>query len=110
MQRGILSRLNLKEGEIKHFTFKHLSPSFFKILSLHKYGNVRFYLNRTSPEIVTKIMKGDNIDPDYLEYEAEKKNRLLINPNHKMFCKGCLYLLTVKAMKTTESSLYLGDS
>ena len=55
-------------------------------------------------------MKGDNIDPDYLEYEAEKKNRLLINPNHKMFCKGCLYLLTVKAMKTTESSLYLGDS
>ena len=54
-------------------------------------------------------MKGTKVDLFDMEYESEKKNRLLVDPKDKIFCKGCLYLLAVQAIKNTESSLYLGD-
>ena len=99
----------MKEGEVKYFTFKYLSDSYFKILSLHKYGNVRFYLNKTTHEQIIKLMKGQKIELSDFQLEGEKKNRLILYPSSKMFCPDCLYLLAVQARRNTESSLYLGD-
>ena len=54
-------------------------------------------------------MKGEKFELFDMEYMSEKKNRLLVDPKDKIFCKGCLYLLAVQAIKNTESSLFLGD-
>jgi hypothetical protein len=81
----------------------------FKILSLHKYGYVNFFLNKTTNNDVADIMKGKKVDYKTFEFEGEKKNRLFLNSSHSLFCKGCLYILAVVAVKPTESSLFLGD-
>jgi hypothetical protein len=109
LERGILSHLSLKEGEVKYFTFKHLSESPFKILSLHKYGRVEMYLNQTNQEEVANFMTLKKVSYQDFQFRSEHKNRLLLNDTNRFFCQGCHYLLAVVAVKHTESSLYLGD-
>jgi hypothetical protein len=40
LQRGNLGSFNMEENATKFYTFKHLSDQAFKVLSLHKYGQV----------------------------------------------------------------------
>jgi len=46
---GSLGYANMEEEEVKFYTFRHLSERAIKILSLHNYGHVEFYLNKTTP-------------------------------------------------------------
>lgn len=49
LQRGVLGYCSLIEDEVKFFMFKHFSEKPLKVISLHKYGQVQFYLNKTTP-------------------------------------------------------------
>lgn len=64
LERGVLGYCNLMENETKFYTFKHLSDQSFKVISLHKYGHVEFYINRTTPDDILALMRSERISLD----------------------------------------------
>jgi len=70
LQRGALGYQNLKEGEVKYFTFRHLSDKAFKIISLHKYGHVEMYLSKTTPQGVVDLMNQPKINHKSFNYHS----------------------------------------
>ncbi len=48
LERGKLGYLKLQQGEVKYFMFHRLSSNPFKILSIHVYGEIDFYMNLTT--------------------------------------------------------------
>lgn len=57
LARGMAgSALNIKEGEVRYFTFKHVSGKGFKIISLHLYGHLKMYLNKSSPKGISEML------------------------------------------------------
>ena len=110
LMRGVMGYSNMEEGEVKFFTFRHMSEQPLKVLSLHTFGHVEMYLNKTTPEKVVSLMKSDRIDHRNFAIHGEHKNRVMLDKSKKEFCKDCFYVLAVEARKHTESSIFLGDS
>lgn len=79
LERGVLGYCNLAENEIKLYTFKHLSDQAFKVISLHKYGHVEFYLNKTTPDEIVALMRQEKVDLDAFTYHSDFKNRLILD-------------------------------
>jgi hypothetical protein len=81
LERGVLGYCNLAENETKLYTFKHLSDQPFKIISLHKYGHVEFYLNKTTPDDIVTLMRREKVNLDEFTYHSDFKNRLILDKN-----------------------------
>lgn len=79
----------------------------FKILSIHVYGEIDFYLNRTSPDTISKLVEEKEIKYEEFKIKGEYKNRLLMDEG---LCENCYYILACVARKNTDTSIYLGDS
>lgn len=82
LERGVLGYCNLMENETKLYTFKHLSDQAFKVISLHKYGYVDFYLNKTSADGILQIMKKETINPEDFTFHSDFKNRLILDKSN----------------------------
>ena len=109
LERGTAGFLDLKEGEIKYYVFRHIAEKKgFKILSLHRYGHVQMYLNKTTPQ---KVLELANTEINYASFALNSpyQNRLVVEPESAIYCSNCYYILAVVATKHTVSTIFLGD-
>jgi len=96
------------KDEIKYFIITTTKCEYIKLLSLHVYGSVDIYLNKTDFTAI-KQFKKDNINFTKFNKKGQYMNRLVLSSKDEIFCEGCYYLIAVVANKLTESTLFYGD-
>jgi len=92
--------LNLLKDEIKYFIIETTICEYIKLLSLHIYGSVDIYLNKTDITAI-KQLKKDKIDYTQFKKKGQYMNRLVLSSKDEIFCEGCYYIIAVVAKKLT---------
>lgn len=99
--------VKLQQGEVKYFIIHRLTSNPFKILSIHVYGDIEFYINRTTTDEITKLVNEKSIAYEKFKIKGEHNNRLLMEEN---LCENCYYILACVAKRNSDTSIYLGDN
>ena len=95
-----LANLNLLKDEIRYFIIQTAKCEYIKLLSLHIYGSVDIYINKTDITGI-KQLKKDKIDYTKFSKKGQYMNRLVLSRKDEIFCEGCFYLVAVAARKLT---------
>lgn len=109
VERGVTQNIKLSAGEIQLFVMHQSTKMSFKLLSLHEYGQIEIYLNRSDAVTIEKLASTKQVDIKKFQMKGQMKNRLVMLTDNPLFCVDCYYLVAVEAIKHTESSLYYGD-
>lgn len=83
---------------MNYITFHHNSKGPFKIVSVEEFGNVNFYVNPVTEEILSKISNDSLSDKEKNEIFKTFKiknsysNAIEIDEKNPNYCDQCLYI------------------
>lgn len=109
LSQGIHKDVSLAAGEFAYFFYRHQFNSSFKILSLSQYGEVMISMNESSKVIMEEFEKLKEIDVSKYTWH-DQKDVLSVSNNAPKFCFNCDYLIVVKALQKTSTSLIVVSS
>lgn len=106
IERGKHYLIRLIKGNVQYFFFENGNEA-FKIFAMNKFGDVKFYLKRSSTQITKRSFTSEELELKNFEFTGEHPNVLSIDKTSSIFCANCHYILAVEALKSSFSTLVL---
>lgn len=108
LTQGVHKDVKLEPNEFAYFFYKHMFNSSFKIMSLEEYGEVMISANETSKVVMEEFEKLTSINVSKYSWH-DNKDVLVVSNTHPGFCYNCYYMIIVKPIAKTQTSLIISN-
>lgn len=105
---GVFKDVELEKDEYAYFFYHHISNTSFKIMSMEVYGEVFISMNESNRQVMEQFEKQTSLDLSKFSWH-DQKDVLVANKQDKGFCLGCFYIVVVRPLKKTKTSLVVAN-
>ena len=109
IKQGIYKDLTLQKDEEAYLFYHHVIDTNIKVISMEEYGEVMISvatMERNSIEALENVTNFDDKTIKQFEWPGSK-DVAKISATDKGYCTNCYYLIVVKALKKTLTSIML---
>ena len=109
---GVYKDLKLDKDEVAYLYYHHIAQSSFKVLSLEDFGEVRISITNIDRSSIEGLENITNFDDKVLKdfHWSGSKDVSKVSSQDTNYCVNCYYLIVVKALQKTWTSMMLYTS